>query len=110
MRLFETNIKSLKEKLTEALSSVVFHATSVPSAIKILSTYNQGFVKLKASTDQKEYYISFARNRTGEFPEVNFTGPFVVFEMDGNLLSHYGKGSAVDSFQEPGGYEGIIWS
>lgn len=106
MRLIESNILSLKEKLTEALSSVVFHATSVPSAIKILSTYNQGFVKLKASADQKQYYISFARNRTGEFPEVNFQGPFVVLEMDGNAINHYGKGKAIDSFQEPGEYEG----
>lgn len=106
MKLQESNTLKLKQQLKEALSSVVYHATSVPSALKILSTYSQGFVKLKASSVQGQYYISFSRNRTGEFPEVNFQGPFVVLELDGNAINHYGKGKAVDSFQEPGEYEG----
>jgi hypothetical protein len=104
----------ISELLTESLSTVVFHATTVDGANEIIRTG-----ALKGSKLNNEYFISFARNRTGDYPKYmganmeGTTAPIVVFELDGRIISSNHKSSPVDPFydkqdEERWGYERTI--
>lgn len=89
----------ISELLTESLSSVVFHATTADGANEIIRTG-----VLKGSKSGSGYYISFARNRTGDYPKYmgpdmkGTSQPIVVFEFDGRILSSNNKASPIDPF------------
>lgn len=91
----------ISELLTESLSSVVFHTTTVDGASEIIRT---GVLKGSKLPDGSGYYISFARNRTGDYPKYmgpdmrGTSQPIVVFELDGRVLSSNNKASPVNPF------------
>lgn len=91
----------ISELLTESLSSVVFHATTVDGANEIIRT---GVLKGSKFHDGAGYYVSFARNRTGEYPKymgLDMRGtsqPIVVFEFDGRILDSNHKASPINPF------------
>lgn len=97
-----------RELIQEALSKVVFHATTLDAAASILKS-NQ----IKGSRDGSDYYVSFSRNRTGEYPKFmgdNLQGtsePIVVLEFDGNMLSSKHKASPINPFYDPDDDYGI---
>lgn len=91
----------ISELLTESLSSVVFHATTVDGANEIIRT---GVLKGSKSHDGSGYYVSFARNRTGDYPKYmgpdmrGTSQPIVVFEFDGRILDNTHKTSPINPF------------
>lgn len=91
----------ISELLTESLSSVVFHATTVEAAYNIIRNNK---MKGSRSPDGNGFYISFARNRTGEYPKymgADMRGtdkPIVVFEFDGRMISSNNKASPINPF------------
>lgn len=91
----------ISELLTESLSSVVFHATTVDGANEIIRT---GVLKGSKLPDGSGHYISFARNRTGDYPKYmgpdmqGTSSPIVVFELDGRILSSNNKASPINPF------------
>lgn len=92
--------------LEESLSHVVFHATTLKGARGILRD------KIVLGSQAPDgYYISFSRNRTGDYPK--FLGadmkgskdPIVVFEFDGKSVGANHKGRPIDSFHDQTGTE-----
>lgn len=89
------------ELLTESLSSVVFHATTVSGANEIIRT---GMLKGSRLPDRSGYYVSFSRNRTGDYPKYmgpdmrGTSEPIVIFEFDGRILDSNHKASPINPF------------
>lgn len=96
------------ELIQEALSKVVFHATTLEGGMKILKTR-----QLIGSRDGGDYYVSFSRNRTGEYPKYigadlqGTSEPIVIIEFNGDMLSAKHRANPVNPFYDPDDDYGI---
>lgn len=87
--------------LEEGLSKILFHATSIRGASSIFKNKS-----IKASRLGDSNYVSFSRNRTGQYPL--FMGddmrgtqdPIIVFEFDGGMIGANHRASAIDPFHD----------
>lgn len=94
-------------QLFEGVSAVLFHATSPANAVKAVSSGVMYGFQLNG-----EYVLSFARSRTGQYPEfmgddmVGTDEPIVVLELNGRRLGERYKGKAIDAAAPaPGDYD-----
>lgn len=91
-----------KSAINEVVSDVVFHATRVKNAIKILqSNVFQLTPIISDEADevlgaQGSYYMSVTRSVLGDYHNARLSG--VIFVMDGRRLNHNFKSKAVDYF------------
>jgi hypothetical protein len=95
----------IKELLQEAVSSILFHATSLYSAIQILKSrefvLSADFAKeAERRIDTPMFYLSTSRSRSGEYRysrrENTMTNVTVLLVLDGNRLNQRYKGFAVE--------------
>lgn len=93
-------MKSFKQFLSEGVSDVLFHSTSVDKARKILESnqfllVHSGFSKIESGMTKKgkDFFMSTARNRNSDYIINN---GYVILSLDGQKLGQRYKGAAVD--------------
>jgi hypothetical protein len=88
------------QQLLEALSSIVYHATTLDSAFNIikdgkfiLSNSIGNRIEAKHAPDGYPYYLSTTRSKTGAY---HSGGDYkVVFVLDGNFYNQHHKSNPV---------------
>lgn len=95
----------IKEIVTESLSRVVYHYTSIWSALKILTSgefqlsSTLGSVEQQYAPKGKPYFLSTTRTKTGGYHTGYVGNHGVLFVLDGDWFNQRYKSAPVDYWQ-----------
>ena len=98
-------IMKLKDILTEGISQILYHDRGLNSAADILKNdrftlsplFRDPMEKEFISKNNKLFYMSFSRTKTGSFRETNFSNQ-TTFVIDGRKLGQRYHGKAIDFY------------
>ena len=94
------------ELLQESLSRIVYHYTSVPTAIKIINSGQFELSLAIGSIEQqfmpkgKPYFLSTTRTRRGGYHSNKNDSNGVLFELDGNWFNQNYKSKSIDYWND----------
>lgn len=92
----------ISEVITESLSRVAFHYTSIPTALKIIQSGNFELSSALGSIEQqympkgKPYFLSTTRTRRGGYHDNAGRTTGVLFVLDGNWFNQNYKSQPLD--------------